>query len=380
MDSRILADFDATRDFSTKGFRSLCYAPYTSLYFDTRGDVRVCCHNWSHKVGNIASSSIADIWNGAKIAEVRTAVRDYDFSRGCSYCEWQIASRNFVNLSIAKWDKLPVPTAEGMWPKQMEFSIGNTCNLECVMCNGVASSSIRAYREKLPPLPNPYSDGFFEELRHYLPHLAVAKFLGGEPFLQEGCFRIWGMLIEDAVQLPCHVTTNGTVFNARVERVLDALPVGIAMSLDGFTKETVEGIRVNARYEVLMQNLTRFQAYALARKTPFGLTFCLMRQNWHELGEFCLFADDLGCSVFVNSVRKPAESSLYALPLTDLMEIVLVMERQSATLLPRLRRNKQVFAGQLQLLRQRVAGAVEVPGVTNIGAVQKPIQEPIAKA
>jgi hypothetical protein len=68
------------------------------------------------------------------------------------------------------------------------------------------------------------------------------------------------------------------------------------------------------------------------------------------------------------------------LPLNDLMEIVLAMERQSATLLPRLRRNKQVFAGQLQLLRQRVAGAVEVPGVTNIGAVQKPIQEPIAKA
>ena len=367
MDPDILADFDRSRDLSTKGFRSLCYAPYTSLYFDTKGDARVCCHNWSHTVGNVGRSSIAEIWNGAKLAAVRESVRSYNFDSGCSFCEWQIGSRNFVNLAISKWDRLPVAAPDPPWPLQMEFSISNTCNLECVMCNGSASSSIRARREKLPPMPNPYSDAFFEELRDYLPHLKVAKFLGGEPFLQEQCYRIWDMLIEDGLQPSCHVTTNGTIFNARVERILKALPLGISISLDGFTKQTIESIRVNAQYETLMQNLRRFQAYACQQKTSFGLTYCLMRQNWRELGDFCLFADDLGCPVFVNSVRRPPEMSLYTLPRADIGRIVEAMEREAKTLLPKLRMNRPVWEGQMRLLRKRTSEAVEVPRAENAG-------------
>jgi len=318
-------------------------------------------------VGNVATSTIAEIWNSTKLAAVRESVRGYSFDHGCSYCEWQIGSRNFVNIAISKWDRLPVPDADPLWPLQMEFSISNTCNLECVMCNGTASSAIRAHREKLPALPNPYSDAFFDELREYLPHLRVAKFLGGEPFLQEQCYRIWDMLIEmrprqDGSPLVCHVTTNGTVFNARVERVLTELPVGISISLDGYTKETIESIRVNARYEALMQNVARFRACAERQKTSFGLTFCLMRQNWHELGDFCLFADDLGCPVFVKSVRRPPEMSLYSLPPVELARIVEVMEKQGQSLHGRLGRNMPVWEGQLRLLRKAAAGP-DMPGV-----------------
>jgi len=173
-------------------------------------------------------------------------------------------------------------------------------------------------------------------------------------------------LIADGIRLSCHVTTNGTVFNTRVEQVLEALPVGISMSLDGFTKSTIESIRVNARYETLMRNLARFRAYADERKTSFGLTFCLMRQNWHELGDFCLFADDLDCPVFVNSVRRPPEMSLYTLPAADLTRVVELMGKQAGDLSPKLRRNKPVWEGQLLLLRKRASGAVEVPGVVGV--------------
>jgi MoaA/NifB/PqqE/SkfB family radical SAM enzyme len=367
MDLEIINQYDLMRDFSTKGFRSFCYAPYTSLYFDTSGNARVCCHNWSHVVGNVAFNSIGDIWTGAKIAELREAMLRYDLSQGCSYCEWHLSSRAFANLTTSKWDRLPVPSPDPEWPRQMEFSISNKCNLQCVMCNGTLSSSIRAHREKLPPLPDPYSDAFFDELRTYLPHLERAKFLGGEPFLQEHCYRIWDMLIEDSVPLPCHVTTNGTVFNRRVERVLDRLPIGVAISIDGFKRETVESIRVNARYEAMQENVRRFRTYTRARGTSFELTFCLMRQNWAELGDFCLFAEDLDCSVFVNQVRRPAEMSLYALPPDDLMEVVIAMEAQSTVLLPRLERTRRVWAAQLQSLRQCASGAVVVPGIVTAG-------------
>ena len=286
-----------------------------------------------------------------------------DLGHGCAYCEWQLAAGAFACLPIYQWDRHPVPSPDPRWPKQMEFAISNTCNLQCVMCNGRLSSAIRARREKLPPLPDPYSPAFFEELRAYLPHLVGARFLGGEPFLQAHCYRIWNMLIEDHIDLPCHITTNGTVYNARVERVLDNLPMAIAVSVDGFSKgATVERIRVNACYEEIQENLRRFRAYTVGRGTSFGLTFCLMRQNWHELGDFCLFADSLSCRVFVNQVRDPAEYSLYTLPTTALMRVVSAMEAQAVSLLPNLKKNRGVWTDQLEGLARCVSGRVKVPG------------------
>src|SRR5678816_2700847 len=99
----------------------------------------------------------------------------------------------------------------------------NTCNLACVMCTGEYSSVIRA-KEGLPPMPAVYDEQFFEDLAFYLPHVKELSFLGGEPFLQLECFRVWDMLIERELSPICHVTTNGSLYDARVERVLQNLP------------------------------------------------------------------------------------------------------------------------------------------------------------
>jgi len=356
MELAILNSYNSARDFSEKAFKSLCYAPHTSLYFSMNGDVRVCCHNWSYPAGNIIRQTIGEIWNGDALKAIRTSLEGGSFAKGCGYCEWQIATGSFVNLSTSKWDLLPVPRQDPEWPLQMEFSIGNTCNLECIMCDGKASSAIRAHREKLPPLVSAYPDRFFTELRSYLPHLKRAKFLGGEPFLQSECARIWDMMIEDGLSVSCHVTTNGSQFNARVERFLEKLPFSISVSLDGYRKETIEKIRVNTQYEVLMSNVSRFREYTSERKTGFGLTYCLMRPNWEEFGDYCLFADSLDCNVFVNAVRTPAEVSLYTLSPAELGLIADSLERQSEGLLPLLKRNKAIWKGEVDRIRARASG------------------------
>jgi MoaA/NifB/PqqE/SkfB family radical SAM enzyme len=356
MDPAILTAYDAARNFGDKTFRSHCYAPHTSLYFNTEGDVRVCCHNWSCPAGNISTQTIGEIWNGEAIKRIRRALEAKSFSQGCGFCEWQMATGSLVNLSMRKWDHLPVDSHDPEWPIQMEFSINNTCNLECIMCNGKQSSAVRAHRDKLPPIPNPYGDAFFSELRSYLPHLKKAGFLGGEPFLQAGCARIWNMLIEDGIQLPCHITTNGTQYNERVERFLENLPFSFSVSLDGYRRETIESIRVNAKYDILMRNVNRFRTYTRARNTHFGLAYCLMRPNWEEFGDFCLFADSLECSVFVNAVRTPPVLSLYTLTPAELRRIVDAMDAQAERVVPLLQRNRGVWTGELERLRARSLG------------------------
>lgn len=353
MTSASIAALDGARDFARKAVRSLCYAPFTSLYFDSRGDVRACCHNFNHIVGNIRENGIDAIWHGAKIQILRDALAAYQFGPGCEFCEFQTGEGAMGNLSLRKFDQFDVESITPAWPQQMEFSISNVCNLECIMCRGLWSSAIRKRREKLPPLPRLYSKEFIESLRKYLPHLKRAKFLGGEPFLIREHFQLWDIMIAEDLIIPCHVTTNGTQLNQRIERVIEHVPMSFAISLDGVTKATVEAIRVNADFEKQMRNVARFRAYARERKTSFSLTFCLMRQNWHEFGEYCMMADEWDCAVGVNTVLQPPEFGVYTLPAEELRKIVAAMEREAVALGGQLRRNRAVWFGELERMRRK---------------------------
>jgi MoaA/NifB/PqqE/SkfB family radical SAM enzyme len=345
--------FDATRRLSDKAFQSLCYAPHSSLYFDVRGNVRVCCHNHENPVGNIRHQSLDEIWHGAGVAALRAALEDYQFGKGCEFCRFQTAEGQYGNAAMLRFDRFPIQR-EQMWPLQMEFSISNSCNLECIMCRGQWSSAIRAHREKLPPLPRVYPNEFFDDLRNYLPHVRRLRFLGGEPFLVPDYYRIWSELINSGLSVPCHVTTNGTQFNARIERILGQLPFSFAVSVDGATRQTMESIRVNASFDEVMANARRFREYALATRTDFALTYCLMRQNWHEFAEFCELGDTWDCAVAVNTVLQPPQFGLYTLPPEDLACILQRMEHQAAGIGARLRRNRVVWFGELDRIREKV--------------------------
>jgi MoaA/NifB/PqqE/SkfB family radical SAM enzyme len=248
-----------------------------------------------------------------------------------------------------------VTEAHLQWPKRMEFSISNTCNLECIMCNGNFSSAIRSHREHLPPIKKAYSPEFIESLRKYMPHLEKAKFLGGEPFLVTEYYTIWQMILEEGPHVKCHITTNGTQFNSRVEKFMEKLNFSFAVSLDGATKGTVESIRVNANYDEQLAILKRLREYTRERKTDLSLTFCFMRPNWHEFGDFCLFADEWGCNVGVNTVHRPPHLSVNNLPAQELRKIVDTMEAQAVRLDSLLKRNRAAWFAELDRLRRRYA-------------------------
>ena len=347
------ASYDAQRDLSNKAFPALCYAPYTTLYFDTSANVRVCCHNAKFPAGNILENSIDEIWQGARITSLRESMAAYEFGKGCEFCELQASDNWFTNLSMQRFDEFKLPSSVPEWPQQMEFSISNACNLECIMCAGAWSSTIRAKREKLPKMPHLYSREFLLSLRKYLPHLKRAKFLGGEPFLVREYYVLWDMMIEEKLYTQCHVTTNGSQLNPRVRQVMDGLPFSISVSLDGVTKETVERIRVNTKFDELVSNVKHFRKYATERNTSFSLTFCLMRQNWEEFGDYCAFADDLDCSVWINTVLNPPQFGLYTLDPVGLREVVRGMERQAPRLDKQLGRNKRVWFAEFERLRRR---------------------------
>jgi radical SAM protein with 4Fe4S-binding SPASM domain len=357
MDPTVRTAYDASRRIESNNFRAACYAPFVSMFFTTSGNVVACCKSQSLSVGNVTSERLDAIWNGPRVENFRKMVRAYVLPSECGFCAWQISSGDYAGVFTQHFDQYGADDTKLHWPKVMEFAISNECNLECIMCSGDSSSRIRARREHLPPLANAYGDEFFADLRKYLPHLQLAKFLGGEPFLIQGNFRIWDMMIEDGLATPCIITTNGTLWDEKVERVLDHLPVSIVFSIDGATAPTLETIRLGAKYDVLMTNARRFIDYTRRRGTSFNFIFSLMRQNWREFADFLLLAESMGVRTETSTVVYPPQHSVFTLPPKQLLEMVETMERRDAELGERLKLNLPVWRATLTSLRKNATDA-----------------------
>lgn len=295
-----------------------CHAPFNNLYFGNRGFIMACCSNRLHVLGRYPQQSITDVWTGEKAKNLRASMNNNDFSKGCQACYSVFESGAFGNVPANVYDR---HAHVGNYPKRMEFELSNTCNLECVMCTGELSSSIRERRDKKPPIPSPYDDAFLKQLDEYIPHLQTAQFLGGEPFLIPIYFQIWERMTELNPDIRISVQTNGTILNARVKEVLSKLKVSISISIDSIDDEVYPIIRKNGDLARVKQNVEWFSNYVKEKQTSMSISFCPMQQNWMEIPAMVEFANKHNASIFFNSVFQPATCSLMGLPTGKLQEI-----------------------------------------------------------
>lgn len=321
------------------------------MYLDQHGDVRACCMNDTFPMGNVTGASLEEIWRGDAARRLRRAIEAGDLDLGCGFCKPAV-ERGRPDQSYARWfEEFALDGDDPPWPRQLELSITNTCNLRCVMCNGEWSSSIRAQVEHRPPLPTLYDDAFFEQLRPFLAHLDRVKLYGGEPFLASETLRVMEMLVEEGLTTRCHLTTNGTQWTPRVERILSMLPVDVSVSLDAASAETYEAIRRGSSWAQVRANLDRFCEWGRRRETFVSVTFCLLTVNWHELGAFFALADSLGIDGTVNQVSQPAHLTLEGLDDHAFEHVVATLEAEDGRWAAELGQNRPMWDEQLALLR-----------------------------
>ena len=78
-----------------------------------------------------------------------------------------------------------------------------------------------------------------------------------------------------------------------------------------------------------------------------------MRQNWHEFGDFCLFADEWRCNVGVNTVTHPPQYSIATLPVAELRRVVDAMADESVRLGSVLKQNRGAWFAEFDRLRRK---------------------------
>lgn len=342
--------------------RTACVAPSIQLRFDPNGLVTTCCKT-VQPLGHIARDRLRDIWDGALRHQMVDALAVGDFSVGCQRCGAEIAQEGREVSYAAIHDEwshhLTDDPASGAWPVRFEFNLSNSCNLQCIQCDGESSSMIRLHREGRPPLPAVYGDQFFDDLLEFLPHLDRIVFAGGEPFLAAENFRVWDLIAEHAPHIDCMVVTNATQRTPRIEALLERLRFSFVFSLDGITAPTYEAIRIGSDFEQVMANVDHFTAYTRRVGTTASVNHCLMPQNAHEFGDLLVWAEERGLFVNVSVVRTPAHASIARLPLPEIEHISTLLESQDADVRARLSLNLGTWDGERARVRSWADGQGE---------------------
>lgn len=313
----------------------LCHAPFVSLNFEQNGNVSACCYNRSFSLGKIPNQSIQEIWNGEKANQLRSFIKQNDLSGGCSACQEVIQFGNYQGTKAIYYDEYA--TQKNIWqkvknlinqsehdfiPKVFEFELSNSCNLECIMCNGYFSSAIRKNREHLPAIKNHYGDEFVEQLTPFIPHLTDVKFLGGEPFLIDIYYKIWDKIIAINPKIRVHITTNATIVNKKTRSYLEKLNAGIIISIDSLNKENYEKIRLNADYDMVIQNIQYFINYTKEKNTFLSFAICPIVSNKFDIPEIMHFCNQNNIHIHFNTVWTPENESLRFLSSQDLKDII----------------------------------------------------------
>lgn len=287
--------------------------------------MRPCCQS-SRVLGNVTTDTLAEVWSGTPLAELRDAVSEGDLSLGCEHCEWGGRSgREGTYATRFDHDRVPEP---GAGPTRLELAPSNACNLQCTMCNGDWSSSIRLHREAKPALPRLFGDRQLGEVEALAEDLDEIHLFGGEPLLMPEGLRLLDIAAASGTR--CVITTNGSVLTPRIEALLDRPGVDLVVSVDGTSREVYESIRCGASWDRLQEHLDRFAEIAARHGNRVALAHCLMTTNWFEFADHLAWAAGRGLEVYVNDVLSPEELSLHHLTPPELRAVVTSLRRQEA--------------------------------------------------
>tara|TARA_R110002049_G_scaffold152839_2_gene316990 strand:- start:4902 stop:6014 length:1113 start_codon:yes stop_codon:yes gene_type:complete len=310
MDDTRLREYNKTR--LGNNHSNICNAPFNNMYLNVLGKVGPC---WLTYVRDEAPTwgddmGLHQIWFGDYFNKLREKIKNKDLSNECATCEKNISCGNFMGTLAQAYDN-NYPLSE--YPSVMELELSNLCNLECIMCRGELSSSIRKNRDKLPPLKIAYDDRLVKEILPFLPHLKEMRFNGGEPFMHQLCFNLWEKVSELNPDIEITVATNGTMLNNKIKSILDRCKFRINISVDALDEKNYEVIRKNANYKKVMSNIEYYADYCKKNNRIFSIMINPMKQNWWEMPDFVEWCNRNDYYLWFNTVVDPFDCSIQSM-------------------------------------------------------------------
>lgn len=201
---------------------TICAIPWTNLEIRQGGEISPCCMS-SFTFGNINSDRLEDVFNGAKMQQLRQQLMDGQRPNGCSGC-WDKEKRGLTSIRQhnAKRLKESFMTQYFDEPQiiNLDLKFQNTCNFKCRICGPVSSSlfadELSKYATyKITP-QSKWSEGeqFISQMHELLPKINNIDMFGGEPFLIKKFSEVLKTAVDTGVakNIRLHYNSNGSIW------------------------------------------------------------------------------------------------------------------------------------------------------------------------
>ena len=300
-----------------------------NLFGSISGEYKLCC--FSEYAPNSVTLGTYDqeidaVWNGEAMKKIR---KDLLEGNPVPDCEWacynkeQLGSesaRQIVNHRYQDLWKLQASTLDDgfikTYPTYLDVRFGNLCNFTCRMCGPHSSTSW--YKEE-PIHTNKaidhYTDNetFWKNIDKIAPWIQEVYFAGGEPFVQEGHYKLLTYLINNNYSNNIEVSYN-TNLSYRKFKKYDLVElwnnfknVKVWPSVDGFGKQN-EYSRKGFNWEQFKENVDYYSKHIESFSSVIH-----MYSIW-SMPEFILWAKKKKFKVHGTTLIAPAHQSITCFP------------------------------------------------------------------
>jgi|LSQX01.3.fsa_nt_gb MoaA/NifB/PqqE/SkfB family radical SAM enzyme len=284
-----------------------CNAPFTYLGLNQHGTIQPCCIN-SIEIKN-KYKLLKDIWFGIEFTDLRNNISQNRFDYYyCNFCFEQFTNK--VSNCHADSYKTFRINSNG-FPSFLKIAYSNKCNLSCIMCNEVYSSSHNNTIDKFN------GNKYYEELDDFIPHLDTVSFSGGEPFLIDDYYKLFSRINQLKSSVDIHITTNGTVFNEKVKSFLNNSNSFVTVSIDSISESVYNKIRTNSCLSKVLDNLQKIK-----NNCQFvDVNLCVTKINVGDLYATINYFTNNNLQVNINVAKYPIKYSLFYLESKELDKV-----------------------------------------------------------
>jgi len=187
------------------------------------------------------------------------------------------------------------------YPQAISIQTVNACNLKCKHC------FINDYKTNISDGVNKIMQFHefvlvAERLRPIIKNASVCYFSTFEAILNKNLFKMMDLVLEINPKISFPFLSNTMELSIEKIRQLEKYPIPeISISLDGYTKKTVEDFKTEVEFEKVISTIKLLNTTSFAGKIAVG--FVAHKGNIHELPDYVDYVNGLGVKrIYVSNI------------------------------------------------------------------------------